>query len=109
MGKNRDRISIIADVLKAAGDGTNKTKIMFAANLSYKLLEKYLTAVMTVGFIQPFGSYYRLTEAGRLFLERYEHFYGEYSRVEKTLKRLADERSRLEKLCDDKSVDLVEQ
>src|SRR3989304_1871834 len=37
--KNRDRVRIVADLLEAAGSGSGKTKIMFGANLSFKLLE----------------------------------------------------------------------
>ncbi len=58
MGKNRDKVDIIAAILKAAGDGANKTKIMFGANLSFKLLEKYLETVMNIGFVQTIASRY---------------------------------------------------
>ncbi len=105
MGKNRDRVEIMADVLKAAGNGANKTKIMFMANLSYKLLEKYLDAVMRVGFVQALGSRYKMTEEGRMFLSRYQSFFYKHNEAQKTLSNLADERLCLEKLTREKSLD----
>jgi predicted transcriptional regulator len=42
MGKYRDGLGIIADILHAAGSGAKKTRIMGVANLSYTLFEKYL-------------------------------------------------------------------
>ena len=35
MGKNRDRLGIVAAILDAANPGTSKTRIMFSANLNY--------------------------------------------------------------------------
>jgi predicted transcriptional regulator len=42
LGKNRDRLSIVAAILEAVNSGASKTRIMFSANLSFSLLEKYL-------------------------------------------------------------------
>jgi len=41
----------VADILEAANSGANKTHIMFGANLSFKLLEKYLGLVVDAGFV----------------------------------------------------------
>jgi predicted transcriptional regulator len=51
VGKNRDRICLIASVVEAAHVSSTKTRIMFRANLSYQLLEKYLGTVINLGFI----------------------------------------------------------
>lgn len=40
LGKNRDRLSIVAAILEAVNSGASKTRIMFSANLSFSLLEK---------------------------------------------------------------------
>ena len=68
MGKNRDKVSIIAAVLEAANKSASKTHIMHTANLSYKLLEKYLEATLQLGFIRHQTSRYELTFRGREFL-----------------------------------------
>ncbi len=100
MGKNRDRLSIIAAILEASNSGATKTRIMFSANLSFKLLEKYLEVVLEVGFIQIEGSHYSLTGNGRDFLKRYKTFHDKYSKVQETLEALGSEHERLEQLCD---------
>ncbi len=102
MGKNRDIIDIVAAVLKAAGDGSNKTRIMFGANLSYKLLEKYLHNVIRLGFVATNGSDYQLTDDGRLFLLRYKSFHDNRFRLEQSARHLDEERTFLSKLCSKK-------
>ncbi len=102
LGKNRDKIDIVAAVLKAAGDGSNKTKIMFGANLSYKLLSKYLQNVIGLGFVAAHGSDYRLTDDGRLFLLRYKSFHDNRFRLEQSARHLDEERIFLSKLCSKK-------
>ncbi len=99
MRKNRDRLLLVAAILEAAGTGASKTRIMYTANLSFKLLKKYLGAAMSIGFVQQVGSTYELTEKGIQFLKRYNHFSDKYSRVQKTLKDLTDERDMLNQLC----------
>ena len=74
MVKNRDRLGIVASVLEAANSGTNKTRIMFAAKLSFKLLEKYLDIAVNAGFIQVNCSIYYVTDRGQEFLQRYSGF-----------------------------------
>ncbi len=105
MGKNRDRIDIVAAVLKAARDGSNKTKIMFSANLSYQLLEKYLQNVVRLGFVAANGTDYRLTDVGELFLLRYASYDDNRFKVEQLAKRLAEERIFLKDLCSEKQFD----
>ena len=52
LGKNRDRVGIVAAILEAAKGGASKTHIMFGANLSFSLLEKYLDVAVNSGFIR---------------------------------------------------------
>ena len=42
MSKHRESLDIVADVLRAASGGAGITRIMYTANLSYKLVERYL-------------------------------------------------------------------
>lgn len=99
MGKNRDRLSIIAAVLEASRAGSSKTHIMFKANLSFKLLEKYLTLVTEAGFVHHEDSCYQLTIRGEEFLERYKVFQNEFSKIKQSLDALGNEQVNLEKQC----------
>lgn len=103
MAKNRDKISIIAAMLQTANPGANKTRIMTGANLSYQLLEKYLGTAIRLCFIQPNNKTYVLTEKGREFLNRYKRYQHEFVQVEKTLKKLTEERELLRLLCQEKT------
>jgi len=99
MAKYRRRFEIIADILKAAGNGAKKTRIMYVANLSHRLLEKYLTETINVGFIRFNNDYYEVTDKGRLFLEKYEQFSSRYSKIQRELENIRFEMEVLEKMC----------
>jgi predicted transcriptional regulator len=68
MGKNRDRSSIITAILEAANTGASKTRIMFALNLSFSLLEKYLAVALKSEFVRVEDYRYSLTEQVENFL-----------------------------------------
>lgn len=100
MARYRRRIDIIADVLKAAGsNATRKTRIMYIANLSHQLLEKYLFEAVNLGFIRLNNDGYEVTGKGRVFLEKYSEFSSRYSAVERELEKLNFEREVLERMC----------
>jgi len=100
MGKNRDRISIIAAILEAANSGSSKTRILFKANLSFMLLEKYLNVSVSAGFVRVDDSIYRLTVRGREYLKQYKLFEERYMRAQKLLETLDSERERLTQSCE---------
>ena len=97
MGKYRSRLRIIADILRVVRGSARKTRIMYQANLSYKLLSRYLGEVLEAGLVR-FGNNdcYELTEKGEEFLDRF----GEYSKrrrsVEEKLNDVKDEKVILE-------------
>jgi len=97
--KNRDRLSIVAAILEASRSGSIKTRIMFAANLSYSLLKKYLDVVLGAGFVRVEGSGYLLTERGREFLRQYKDFLERDVEAQKLLGALGCEHARLELMC----------
>ncbi len=99
MVKYRRRFEIIADILKAAENGAKKTRIMYVANLSHRLLEKYLMKTINLGFIRFNNDGYEVTEKGRLFLERYRQFHSKYSRVQRELENMRFEMEVLERMC----------
>jgi predicted transcriptional regulator len=103
LGKNRDRFSIVAAILEIANSGANKTRIMFMANLSFNLLEKYLGVVMGAGFIRVDGRRYELTEHGQDFLKQYKQFHERYVKTQKELEALCCEREKLSLMFEDLS------
>jgi predicted transcriptional regulator len=97
--KYRRRFQIIADIIHVAEKGAKKTKIMYFANLSYKLLQKYLDDSLRVGFIQESGDGYESTDKGRLFLEKYAEFSSKYARLVNDFEALKFEMEVLERMC----------
>ena len=107
MGNYRDRLDIIADILQVASRDAKKTQIMYQANLSYKVLQRYLNEVTDASLIRFEGSRqsYIITSKGQEYLLAYK----EYSRTNKSIeKRLNDfsiKRKALEELCEEKCED----
>jgi predicted transcriptional regulator len=99
LGKNRDRLSIIATVLESVNSSAGKTKIMFSANLSFKLLEKYLDICLQDGFIAANGTKYTLTEHGTTFLKQYKQLQARYNNAQKMFNNIVSERNRLAQSC----------
>lgn len=105
MAKYRHRLTIIADILNAANKNGKKTRIMYLANLSYKILQKYLNETISTGLINFNDNSYEVTEKGHTFLEKYKSYRKKYSRAQKTLQNLTSELEDLEKMrekCKDK-------
>ena len=99
MGKYRSRLEIIVDILKAVGEGAKKTRIMYIANLSHKLLGRYLEKTVGAGLISSSNGYYEVTEKGRTFLERFDNFSSRNSKLEKEFEEISFEREVLERMC----------
>lgn len=108
MVKNRDRLGIVASVLEAANSGTNKTRIMFAAKLSFKLLEKYLDIAVNAGFIQVNCSIYYVTDRGQEFLQRYSGFRERCTTAQERLEALSSEREQLSHLCEKRELSSID-
>jgi predicted transcriptional regulator len=98
--KYRSRLEIIADILNAVGNGSKKTRIMYAANLSYMLLEKYLGEAIKGGLVCFNHDSYEMTEKGRSFIERYGDFSSKYSKIKGELEKAMFEREVLERMCE---------
>jgi predicted transcriptional regulator len=71
--------------LEAANSGSTKTRIMFNANLSFMLLEKYLSVSVSAGFVRVEGPIYKLTVRGQEYLKQYKLFEERYIRASKRL------------------------
>ena len=100
MGKYRSRLEIIVDILKAVGEGAKKTRIMYIANLSHKLLGRYLEKTVGAGLISSSNGYYEVTEKGRTFLERFDNFSSRNSKLARELEDVSFEREVLERMCE---------
>ncbi len=103
--KYRDRLDIIADILNVAIDSAKKTRLMYQANLSYNVMQKYLGELTKASLViyESNTQLFALTPKGQEFLD----YYREYSRMlnfaEKQAKKVAARRKVLETLCREES------
>ena len=73
--KYRNRVEIIAQILKAVNvnGGTTKAKIMYGAFLTYEQLMNYLRLLIERDLLQPNASNtFTITEKGIDFLKAYD-------------------------------------
>ena len=101
MGSYRGRLDIIADILHVVSQNPKKTQIMYQANLSYKVLTKYLTEVSEASLIdfEYERQCYMLTAKGREFLEAYKEYSRGNRHIEKRLNEINGKKKILEELC----------
>ena len=94
-------MDIIADMLLVASNGAKKTQIMYQANLSYRLLTKYLEEVRKAYLLsfERKQRRYILTNKGQQFLEVYKEYSKRNRVVEKRLNDVDGKRRMLEALC----------
>jgi len=50
-GHRRSNIEIVADMLRVGANGAGKTEIMYSANMSYSQIQRYLSFLISHGFI----------------------------------------------------------
>lgn len=73
----RTKTRILADILRAVAseDGAKPTHIMYAANLSYERLNRYLAELEEKGLLQRNTEgekvYFHITDKGRQFLSEF--------------------------------------
>lgn len=92
MSKYRDKLRIIADILSIVSERARKTQIMYQANLSYKLVCRYLKNVLDSGLVFLDDEWYVLTTKGKNFLNKYER-YSEFCKgLEEQLNRVNGEK-----------------
>jgi len=72
--KYRSRSEIIAMILQAANKGATKTRIMYAAYLSYAQVKEYLSFLQTKGLLsyEEGTQLFRLTEKGLHYLSTFD-------------------------------------
>jgi predicted transcriptional regulator len=99
----RSRFDIIADMLSVVSGHAKKTHIMYGANLSYGLLQRYLAEITRSGLVvyERKRCYYVLTNKGRAFLGAYKEYSRHAGFVEKHINSFKLKEKALEKLCRD--------
>lgn len=87
MGSYRGKLDIIANILHVASQNAKKTKIMFQANLSFKVLQRYLAEITGASLIifDIEGQYYKITDKGRNFLNIYQEYLEYDKQVQKEI------------------------
>jgi predicted transcriptional regulator len=70
----RSNLEIVADILKIAKNGAKKTRIVYGANLNFKMLGEYLDKLEKAGLLT--NSVYndgliKTTEKGNSYLQQY--------------------------------------
>jgi len=69
----RNDLHICADVLRVALTGANKTRIVYQANLNFKVVKKYLQRLLGNGLLQSTRDRrFITTEKGLEFLKQFE-------------------------------------
>jgi predicted transcriptional regulator len=97
----RDRLDIIADILTVASKNAKRTQIMYKANLSYKVLRRYLDEVTSsslLGFENQ-QQQYVLTMKGKEFLAAYAEYLKTNKNCQEHLNNVQKKRKALEELC----------
>jgi predicted transcriptional regulator len=97
----RGRLDIIADILHVVSGNAKKTQIMYQANLSYKVLQKYLAEITGASLInfEDKRRCYILTDKGQEFLDAYQEYSKTNRQVEKRVDDVRTKKNVLEKLC----------
>ena len=68
----RNDLDICADILRVARKGANKTRIVYQANLNFKIVEKYLQRLLGSRLLQyTRDQHYITTEKGVDFLKQF--------------------------------------
>ena len=101
MGIYRERLEIIADILHVVNATAKKTRIMFQANLNYKVTQKYLAEITRACLVkyEQNKQHYILTDKGRNFLETYKEYCKKNRQAEKRLNFVKNKKKMLEDLC----------
>jgi len=67
----RSYTDITAEILSIARGGVLKTRIVYGANLNFRMAASYLNRLVKAGLIEHKGRRYRATQKGLRFVERY--------------------------------------
>jgi predicted transcriptional regulator len=73
LSQRRSSLEIVAEILRIAKRGARRTRIVYGANLNFKMLKEYLKKLEDAGLItiSNEGSLIRTTEKGYRFLQQF--------------------------------------
>ena len=104
MPRNRTKLEIVRDILQCAEDARNmglrKCHIMYGANLSYKLLLKYLKIVLDADLLQKQNAHYFITQKGMEYVDSFKGIERESRLVHVHVNDLDAQKDRLEKMTE---------
>ncbi|NPE29864.1 transcriptional regulator [Methanococcoides sp. SA1] len=70
MGKMREKLEIIVDILKVLKESeVTKTGIVYSANLNFKRADHYIDIMIRMGLIERSSNKYNITETGNEHLK----------------------------------------
>ncbi len=76
LSQKRSNLEIVAEILRIARRGAKKTRIVYGANMNFKMLDEYLEKLEKAGLVigsKNYGGLIKTTEKG---VEYLRHFYG---------------------------------
>jgi predicted transcriptional regulator len=100
LGSYRGKLDIIAAILMVASRNPKKTQILYQANLSFRVLQKYLAEISGASLIcfEDETQRYALTLKGKAFLEAYSQYSKTSRHAEKIIGEVYLKKQTLEKL-----------
>jgi len=99
VSKYRSHLQILVDILSLINEGAKRTHIMYGANLSFKLLNKYLSEILNAGLAHlRDDGLYEITEKGLIFLDKCNRFLEHNEHTKNQLDSVEDKRRELESL-----------
>jgi len=105
--KYRYSLEIVKDMLLTALVRVRKTRIMYQANLSYRLMEKYLNSLLDSGLLEcDEGSFYLITGKGKDFLQMYDDYLERCKKINDDANGVLKHRLKLENMCSNSESDL---
>ena len=77
----RHKLDIVADILRNATGGTQKTQLVYSSNINFNLLKKYQKILVEKGFIESTNGQIFTTTRGIQFLQKYEELMKEWENL----------------------------
>jgi predicted transcriptional regulator len=74
LSQRRSNLEIVAEILRIARKGAKKTRIVYGANLNFKMLDEYLEKLGKAGLIangEGNGGLIRTTDKGVEYLQQF--------------------------------------
>jgi len=68
----RNQLTIIAEILRLARNGTYETRLVYHTNTNFKMLKKYISFMALRGLITVNDGVYKTTELGIEYLRRFK-------------------------------------